>query len=77
MKSQNKQIAAHLKRGHKLTAIEALHEFGCLRLAARINDLKAQGFPIESRTICVGAERKRVAQYYWAFSGRSGGWKAR
>ena len=77
MISQNKRIAAMLKRGYKLTALEAFRDFGCLRLAARINDLRAQGFPIESRTICVGAERKRVAQYYWAFSGRSGGWKAR
>lgn len=77
MISQNKQIAAHLKRGHKLTALEALQEFGCLRLAARINNLKSQGHPIESRIICVGPDRKRVAQYYWAFTGRSGGWKAR
>lgn len=66
MKSQNKQIAAHLKRGHKLTAIEALHEFGCLRLAARINDLKAQGFPIESRWIVGGSRGKKIAQYYWS-----------
>jgi hypothetical protein len=64
--SQNAQIAAHLKRGHKLTALDALEQFGCLRLAARISDLKAKGLPIESRYILVGSRRKKVAQYYWS-----------
>lgn len=66
MKSQNAQIAAALKRGHKLTALEALQQFGCLRLAARISDLKRQGYPIESRWILGGARGKRIAQYYWS-----------
>lgn len=44
--AQTKMIAAHLKSGKTITAIEALQKFGCLRLAARIADLRKLGMKI-------------------------------
>ena len=46
MKSQNTQILNYLSKGKVLTPIEALHMFGCFRLAARIADLRKQGHMI-------------------------------
>jgi hypothetical protein len=43
--SQRSKILSHLKRHKTITPIQALHDFGCLRLAARIQELR------ESHTI--------------------------
>lgn len=61
MKSQNAQILGHLKRGKSLTPLQALREFNCLRLGARIYDLKESGHNIESTMIEING--KHVAQY--------------
>jgi len=60
--SQCKDIKAHLTAGHSLTALEALQRFGCFRLAARINDLRAEGMKIGTRMI--EENGKVYAQYY-------------
>jgi hypothetical protein len=59
--SQTDQILAYLREGNALTPLEALERFGCLRLGARVWDLKQAGFDIRSELI----ERngKRFAQY--------------
>lgn len=44
-----------------ITALDALREAGCFRLAARIADLRAAGYPIESRMVTVNG--KRIARY--------------
>lgn len=51
MKSQNEQILQHLKRGRKITPLDALNKFGCLRLAARISDLRGQGHVISTENL--------------------------
>ena len=43
--SQRSKILSHLKRHKTITPIQALNDFGCLRLAARIQELR------ESHTI--------------------------
>ena len=48
--SQEKLILNHLKQGHSLTALDALIKFDCLRLAARIHDLRAT-YDIHSKTV--------------------------
>tara|TARA_R100000654_G_scaffold30941_1_gene55819 strand:+ start:808 stop:1005 length:198 start_codon:yes stop_codon:yes gene_type:complete len=59
--SQEKQILGYLQSRGSITAIEALQEFGCFRLAARINDLRAKKHSIETY---VGKENgKRFAIY--------------
>lgn len=59
--TQNEAILAELERGRKLTSLDALRRFNCLRLGARIYDLKRAGHQIESRLIHVGDAR--VAEY--------------
>ena len=60
--SQNKQIADYLNKGKKLTPIDALNKFGCLRLAARIADLRNEGMNIVTKTIKL-ENKKQIAQY--------------
>lgn len=60
--TQCKQIAAHLKGGNTITALEALSLFGCFRLASRIHDLRVAGYDIIVERIKT-ATGKTVAQY--------------
>ena len=59
--SQNKKIIAYLEDGNAITPIEALTLFGCMRLAARISDLKRRGYII-SKTMKTNGD-SRYAQY--------------
>ncbi len=58
--SQTIDILNHLKR-KPITPLEALHSYGCLRLAARVADLRESGHIIE--TTMVKHNGKRFAQY--------------
>jgi hypothetical protein len=62
MEAQSKAILAHLQQGNTITGIEALNDFGCFRLAARIKDLKDKGHKIISEMIKLPNE-KRIARY--------------
>ena len=46
--TQTALILKHLKEGNSITALEALYDFGCFRLASRISELKKAGWDIES-----------------------------
>lgn len=59
--SQEQTILDMLKRG-PVTPIDALQEAGCFRLAARISDLRQQGYPIKTETITT-TSGKHIAQY--------------
>lgn len=65
-KSQNAAILQHLQDGLHLTPLRALELFGCLRLSARIYDLRAQGHRIESDIfrVWLNCEWKRVSIYW-------------
>lgn len=60
--SQNQAILRYLKTGQEISPRKALRDFGSLRLAARIYDLKRQGWPItcERRPTNTG----KVVGYY-------------
>ena len=60
--TQAGRILAHLRAGNRLTALEALESFGCFRLAARIHELRREGWQIEERTVETRSG-KRVAEY--------------
>lgn len=60
--TQNSAILNHLKSGKSLTPLDALHTYGCLRLAARIDNLRSQGFVIE--TEIVRDQGKSYAKYF-------------
>ena len=55
--SQNETIRAALLAGRAITPLEALHEFGCLRLAARIRDLRQTGMDIECKNVIRNGKR--------------------
>ena len=65
MESQNKRIKDYLLSGRSITPLDALYQFSCFRLGARINDLKREGVPIKSEMIEIISEgkKKRVAKY--------------
>lgn len=60
--SQTKRILAYLQKGSGITPLYALRMFGCLRLGARIYDLKKAGHSIATEIVDVG-DGKRVARY--------------
>lgn len=61
--TQNARILAHLQNGGRITSLSALDDFGCLRLSARIKDLRDRGYDIQSETITL-SNGKRVSQYF-------------
>ena len=60
--SQNALIKGWLLNGYSITQLEALNQFGCFRLAARIADLRDEGFKIETKIVTL-ENGKRVAMY--------------
>jgi len=58
--SQNDQIAKHLKKRGTINPLEALHLYGCFRLAARIYDLRSKGMIITTEEASEG-----FAVYRW------------
>lgn len=61
--TQTEQILNHMKRGRTVSALNALNLFGCLRLAARIHELKSRGHDIKRDSVQVSRGR-RIAVYY-------------
>lgn len=68
-KSQNEEILRALQAGRKITALEALNDFKCMRLASRINDLRKE-YPILDEW-CVVPSGKRVKKYWMNVSNPS------
>ena len=46
--TQCERILRHMKDFGSITSLEAMTEYGIMRLASRINDLRAQGYAIVS-----------------------------
>ena len=59
--SHTMQILDHLT-SKPITAMEALNDYGCFRLAARINELRMSGHDI--RTEIKSTDGKRYAMYH-------------
>lgn len=51
MSPQCEQIIDYMKRFGSINPLQALQDIGCFRLASRINDLKKEGYPIESKRV--------------------------
>ncbi len=49
--TQTERIGRHLDVFGSITPAEALQEYGCMRLAARISDLRKTGVPIEREMV--------------------------
>ena len=59
--SQDKAILEYLKTGKRITPMDALKEFGCFRLSARIYNLKQEGHEIMTHRVTKG--KKSWAEY--------------
>lgn len=51
MANQCQLVLMHMKKYGSITHLEAEKEYGILRLASRINDLRRQGYVIQSEMI--------------------------
>lgn len=63
---QSSRILAWLASGKSITPLEALSEFGCFRLGARIWELKQEGHEIATEMVEVvtaDGGKTRVARY--------------
>lgn len=60
--SQLKAIEKDLKRGRKLSPLQALRDYGCMRLSARIYELKHKRH-LKIETKIIDEKAYRFAQY--------------
>ena len=64
--TQTQKIKDYMEQYGSITPLDALREFGCMRLAARINDLERQGVAISHETehsVNRAGEKVRYARY--------------
>ena len=61
--TQCERILRHLKDYGSITSLEAVNEYGIMRLASRINDLRAQGIAISSE-VATGKNRYGETTHY-------------
>jgi len=61
MMSQNEQVLDRLQRGKSLTPLQALRYYDCMRLAARVGELREKGHDITTTIVQRGS--KRFASY--------------
>ena len=67
LSNQELHIMRHLKNHMTLTAAEAMREYGIMRLASRVHDLRKKGYKIVSeRTWSINRYGERV--YYVKYS---------
>ena len=45
--TQCEQVIRHMEESGSITSLEAMQEYGIMRLASRITDLKKAGIPIQ------------------------------
>ena len=51
--SQSQRIVDYMTEYGSITPLEAIRDIGCYRLAARISDIKKQGYPVKTEIIAV------------------------
>ena len=61
--SQSDDILKALQRGERLTPLDALTQYNCMRLASRISALRQQGVPIHDKWVSTPSG-KRVKEYW-------------
>lgn len=67
MATQCELILMHMKKCGSITAKEAENEYGCMRLASRINDLRRQGVAIKSEMV-TGKNRRGETTHFARYS---------
>lgn len=69
---QTDKILRHIQDHGGITSLEAMREYGIMRLASRISDLKKSGIPIR-REMVSGKNRYGEATCYARYSMDRGG----
>lgn len=46
--TQTEKILRHIEEFGSITPVEALQEYGCMRLASRMCDIKRAGYPVRA-----------------------------
>ena len=68
--AQNRQILHHMQAGNSITGLQALTLFQCMRLPARVADLRRSGVPVmdtwEYEYDSSGKVLKKWKKYYLA-----------
>lgn len=60
--TQTEEIVNALESGEAITALDALKRWGCFRLAARINELRQEGYKIVTTPVLI--DGKKYAKYW-------------
>lgn len=60
-KSVNEKLESWLTKGHGITQLQALEKWGCMRLSARVNELRKNGINI--LTTLIQRDGKTYAKY--------------
>jgi hypothetical protein len=47
--TQKEKILQYIEDNGSITPLDALREFGCMRLASRVSELKRDGYPIATK----------------------------
>ncbi|WP_093092873.1 MULTISPECIES: helix-turn-helix domain-containing protein [Snodgrassella] len=61
--TQTSQILEYMRAGNSITPLDALRKFGCMRLGARIYDLKQDGHVINTLMVKDEKSGVRYARY--------------
>ena len=67
MAKQTDLILMHMEKHGSITHLEAEKEYGIMRLASRINDLRRQGVAIKSE-IVTGKNRREETTHFARYS---------
>lgn len=59
--TQTEAIRRHILKHNSITPLEALRKYRCFRLAARIRELRADGFSVQ--TAMISRAGRRYAKY--------------
>ena len=62
MNTQTQNILEYMQQGNSITPLEALNLFGCMRLGARIFEIKRSGYVVITKVKAVNGH-KHVAEY--------------
>lgn len=49
--TQSERIVRHLETFGSITSLEAMRDYGIMRLASRVSDLKKDGFPVRTEFV--------------------------
>ncbi len=65
--TQTQQVLNHIEMYGSITPLEAMNEYGIMRLASRIAELKREGKPIQSKMVSApnrNGEPTHFSMYY-------------